>query len=55
LTFIFKEAWHHNRCTSGEAHIVPAEEIGLHYEKAAENRVGSSMPVGVWGCYYSFL
>jgi len=43
---IFKEAWHHNRCTSGEAHNVPAEEIGQLYEKAAENRVGSS---ALWG------
>jgi len=52
---IFKAAWHHNRRTSGEAHNVPAEELGPLYEKTAENRVGSSTPVGVWGCYYSFL
>jgi len=52
---IFKETWHHNGCTSGEGHNVPAEEIGPLCEKAAENRVGSNTPVGVWGCYYSFL
>jgi hypothetical protein len=45
---------HLNSCTSGEAHIVPAEEIGPLYKKAAESGVWGSTPMGVFGVLFQF-